>query len=185
MAKSGWKITVQSLLFSAIIVLGALCAIPAHALDLWTRGTPIESDDGQIVFWQTWSDAQEKFRIHDITYRSDGHNVKAWILAPKGDDPHPVLLYCRGGGGSGFIRWWATFVAEDGRVPHLYQRDLFPHAEAGMVVVATNFRDTGQTVAAGGDDFYPTNPAVPADLTIGGADPFAPSGQNQDPHGRR
>ena len=57
-------------------------------INLWSFGTDIAETDGDIEFWQTWNMGEEgTFKVHDITYDSDGLHFKSWVLEPKGRYP--------------------------------------------------------------------------------------------------
>ncbi|MEA3360776.1 MAG: Ig-like domain-containing protein, partial [Thermodesulfobacteriota bacterium] len=141
---------------------------------LWTFGTNIETADGDIEFYQTWNNAHSDFYVHDITYQSDGADVKGWVLQPKTTGPHPVLIWNRGGAG----HWEEiTWHANDGSET-LYKNELFLYASAGYVVVCPQYRGNGRTVSLGHDDrFNPTSPPTASDFASG-ADPFIEDNDN-------
>ena len=141
---------------------------------LWTFGTNIEAADGDIEFYQTWNNAHSDFYVHDITYQSDGADVKGWVLQPKTTGPHPVLIWNRGGAGHWEeIAWHANDGSET-----LYKNELFLYAAAGYVVVCTQYRGNGRTVLLGHDDrFNPTSPPTASDFASG-TDPFIEDNDN-------
>ena len=100
------KLSQISLILSFILLL-PLAAV--SEINLWSFGTDIVPTDGDIEFWQTWNMGEGTFKVHDITYDSDGLHVKAWILEPKGDGPHPVMIWNHGGGARStttMMGWW-------------------------------------------------------------------------------
>jgi hypothetical protein len=147
----------------ALAIMIFICSpvvILAGDVNLWSFGTAIESEDGNITFYESWYSIHPDFKMHDITYISDGVKVKGWILEPKVPGPHPVLIWNRGGSGhSGDITWGTNAN------PTLFRNELYPYASAGYAVVCTQYRGNGYIV---------TNPSVPPDLKSG-TDNFDPN----------
>lgn len=161
----------RTIIFLILIISCVISSSVSAQVDLWTFGNEIGTTDGDIVFYQSWTSAHSDFNVHDITYSSDGLNVKGWILVPKSNGPHPVLIWNRGGAGpSADVKWYNS-----GETQTLYNQELFPYAAAGYVVVCTQYRYNGKKVAVANDtDYVPVYPAVASDYSSAD-DPFVES----------
>jgi hypothetical protein len=161
-----------------------LPSLVSAQINLWSFGTDIAETDGNIEFWQTWDMGEKTFKVHDITYDSDGLHVKAWILEPKGEGPHPVMIWNRYGGARStttFMGWWRGGPDPQ---PNDFQKELFQYAEAGYLVVVSQYREQGKKVEEGGDpSVFPVNPPAFPDSAGGlSEDPFVFTGNDITDH---
>lgn len=56
-----------------------------------------EYDTSEPLGFETFDrDRQGKATVHDVTYRSSGYTVPAWLVIPDGAGPFPAVLYAHG-----------------------------------------------------------------------------------------
>ncbi|TYR79819.1 S9 family peptidase [Priestia megaterium] len=106
-----------------------------------------ESDDVNKEKMHLFSPYANKVDVYDITYPSDGLQVKGFLLQPKDIDGknYPLLVYNRGGN------------REHGMITKKKLRYLSSWASKGYVVVATQYRGNGGsegTETYGGEDIH-------------------------------
>jgi dipeptidyl aminopeptidase/acylaminoacyl peptidase len=75
-------------------------------------------------------------RCERVIYKSEGLRVVGFVVRPETPGPHPVMIYLRGGSG------------EFGKIENVTLLTLLAFADAGFVVVATQYRgvDGGEGV---------------------------------------
>jgi acetyl esterase/lipase len=83
--------------------------------------------------------AAQAGRCERVMYRSSGLRVVGFVLRPAGPGPHPVLIWLRGG------------HREYGKIEQVALLNLQWFADAGFVVVATQYR--GADGGEGSDEF--------------------------------
>lgn len=80
--------------------------------------------------------AQQQLACSAITYESDGLTINGWMVVHRGEPgaKFPVLIYNRGGNGSfGALEF------------PLLLGNVFPYAERGFIVLASQYRGTPET----------------------------------------
>lgn len=111
--------------------------------------------------WQRYATAVESRRCEKITYLSEGLRVAGFIVRPAQPGPRPVLFWVRGGS------------ADFGRIEPVTLLNLLAFADAGFVVVATQYRgaDGGEGAdEMGGRDVADVLNLLPVARTVPGAD---------------
>jgi dipeptidyl aminopeptidase/acylaminoacyl peptidase len=125
------------LLFAAVVLAGVVCATakaqvayqPPKARDLagYRKENPtvLTRHGPPPAIWQSSRPLHKPDDVDEVTYQSDGLNLKAWLShIPADGKIHPAVVFCHGG-------FW--FGDEDWSV-------LKPFLDAGYIVMAPRVR---------------------------------------------